>query len=96
MPQKTRSLRTPTFKKLFDSLPVKIQQTAKAKYELFKQDPNHPVLKTHKLHGKHKDKFAISTNREYRAIYKIEDRLDVKVYIWLWIESHSDYDKVLR
>lgn len=59
----------PLFKKHFQKLPRDIQEKAKLKDEVFRQNPFHPSLETHKLHGKHGNEWAYSVNYKYRIIF---------------------------
>ena len=55
-----------TFEKNFERLPKQIQELAKKKDQLFRQDAFHPSLETHKLGGKLKNDLAYSLNKDYR------------------------------
>jgi len=54
------------FLKSASRLPAKLIVLADEKEALFKADPFHPSLETHKLHGKDKGAWAFSINRKYR------------------------------
>jgi hypothetical protein len=83
-----RSLATARFWKLFEDLPVEIQDLAFKKYQLFKRDPYHPSLGL-KAKGK---VWTVDIGRSYRAIaLRSENTLS-----WFWIGSHEDYNSVLR
>lgn len=87
------NVRTVTYKKLADKLPAKIQAAAHEAFELFKQDPQHPILCSHPLHdtkkGRHrKGSIAVSITLRYRAIYVVDGQTNV----WYWIGSHEDYN----
>ena len=47
-------------------LPAKLIAHADEREALFKTNPFHPSLETHKLHGKDKGAWAFSINRKYR------------------------------
>lgn len=61
---------TSKFKKSYKGLPAKIKEKAKEKEEIFRENPFHPVLETHPLHGKYKDFWALSINNSYRIMFK--------------------------
>ena len=56
----------PRFDKRYRNLTKKIKEAAKHKEQIFRTDPFHPSLRTHKLHGKDKDAWAFSINQKYR------------------------------
>lgn len=58
------------FAKEYKKLPLKIKKSAEKKEKLFRENPFHPSLKTHKLTGKLKDLWAFSIDFEYRIIFE--------------------------
>ena len=54
------------FLKAASRLPAKLIALADEKEIIFKTNPFHPMLDTHKLHGKDKGAWALSINRKYR------------------------------
>lgn len=54
------------FLKAASRMPAKLIALANEKEALFKTDPFHPSLDTHKLHGKDKGIWSFSINRKYR------------------------------
>ena len=60
----------PTFIRQYKKLPKNLQIEIKEKIELFKKNPKHPFLKTHKLKGKLKNFFSFSVNYEYRIVFQ--------------------------
>lgn len=95
-PLSTQSnVRTASFNKQLDALPVFAQVLAQAAYEEFVRNPNHPSLRWHKLEDRkassHKpDSYSVSVSRSYRAIYYIDAGTGTNV--WYWIGTHGDYD----
>ena len=61
---------------------------AEEKERVFKLNPFHPSLETHKLHGKDKDAWAFSINRKYRIkfIFLAEDAV-----LFLDLGTHDIY-----
>ena len=78
------------FRSALAALPPEVQSQARRAYELWRQNPNHPGLHFAKL--KAKDAFSVRIGIHYRAI-GVE--VDKDVFLWEWIGSHSDYDKLV-
>jgi mRNA-degrading endonuclease YafQ of YafQ-DinJ toxin-antitoxin module len=57
---------SPLFEKHYKKLPKKIKEKAKEKEKIFRENPFHPLLKTHKLHGKDKDCWAFWIDYKFR------------------------------
>jgi len=81
---------TERFRKAFAKLPSHVQRQARAAYQLFKQDPQHPSLRFKRVHPT-KPIYSVRTGLDYRAL-GVRDGEDI---IWFWIGSHADYDKLL-
>lgn len=77
----------PTFVRQYKKLPQELQTEIKEKIELFRRDPNHTFLKTHKLKGKLKDCFSFSVNYDYRIIFEYQENAAVL----LTVGNHSVY-----
>ena len=87
-----KSIRTKVFKNLYSELPDEIKENAKKQYKLFRNDSNHPSLRTKMIGSTKNEKikvFEVSVGMGYRATYII----DSDVYIWFWIGSHNSFDK---
>jgi hypothetical protein len=87
-----KSKRTKLFKKLYDKLSDEIKNNAIKQYKLFKQNPNHPSLRTKMLGSTKNDTikvFEVSIGMGYRATYFIEQN----IYVWFWIGTHDSFDK---
>lgn len=54
------------FEKRYRRLSKKVKEAAKAKEVVFRANPFHTSLETHKLHGKDAGSWAFSINRKYR------------------------------
>ena len=54
------------FLKSASRLPAKLIALANLREIIFKQNPFHPILRTHKLHGKEKEVWAFWINQKYR------------------------------
>ena len=75
------------FEKRYRKLPNMIKESAKEKETLFRSDPFHPSLETHKLHGVDKDVWAFSINRKYRIKFLF---LAAGTVLFLDIGKHDD------
>lgn len=78
---------TDRFWKCFESLPAAIQKVSKKNFELLKKNPLHPSL-----HFKKVGKFwSVRAGIGHRAL-AVEDGED---FIWVWIGTHSEYERML-
>lgn len=72
------------FKKRIVSNPKLIEQFEE-RLEKFKENPNNPILKNHKLAGKMEEYRAFSVSGDLRVVYK-----DIGDEIWLYdIGTHN-------
>ncbi len=79
---------TASFLKQYYKLKDPLKEEIKEKIELFKEDPDHPFLKTHKLKGRLKGCFSFSVNYEYRIIFQY---LPKKEAVLLAVGNHDIY-----
>lgn len=70
-------------------LPAKLLALADEREVLFKKDPFHPSLRTHKLHGKEKGTRAFWINQKYRIKFIFVGEQSV---LFLDIGTHAIYD----
>ncbi len=87
-----KSTKTRDFKKLFAELPVEIKAKANKAFDLWSGDNSHPSL-----HFKRVNEtlpiYSVRIDQNYRATcFKNEQ---AQSFVWFWIGSHSDYDKLL-
>jgi len=77
------------FLKNVSRLPKKLFTLAEEKETLFREGPFHPLLRTHKLHGKEKGAWAFWINYRYRIkfIFLSDDRV-----LFLDIGPHDLYE----
>ena len=68
-------------------LPGDVQRIAAKNFQLLKEDPKHPSLKFKKIGNL----WSVRIGLAYRAL-AVENGND---YIWVWIGSHDDYDKMI-
>ena len=72
----------------YDNLPVAIQKLAKKNFVLLKENPQHPSLHFKKVGTLWSVRVGIS----HRAL-AIEDNHD---FVWVWIGTHQEYNKLLH
>ena len=91
MPRSIRKvLYSSRFEKNFKNLPSGIQSLALKKDKIFRGNPFHPSLKSHKLSGTFEGTWAYSINKQFRVhFYFLSD--DVVVYAN--IGTHEIYKK---
>lgn len=82
-------LHLPKFERLYKKLPKPIQELAKKKEIIFRQDPFEPSLNTHKLHGPLRDFWSFYVNYEYRVIFDFAGQNTVRFYS---IGNHDIYE----
>lgn len=86
-----QSKTTERFRKCFNQLPQQVQRQARAAYQRFKENPQHPSLRFKPVHHS-QPIYSVRVNRQYRALsVKEGDTL-----IWFWIGDHEEYDTLLK
>ena len=78
---------TPQFRRNFERLPTAVQRTARRNFRLLKENPRHSSLRFGKV-GKF---WSVRVGLAYRAL-AVEDG---DGFVWVWIGSHADYDRIL-
>ncbi|MBI3631612.1 MAG: type II toxin-antitoxin system mRNA interferase toxin, RelE/StbE family [Candidatus Staskawiczbacteria bacterium] len=61
------------FKKSYQKLLIELKSKAEIKEEIFRKNPFHSSLDTHKLHGKLKSKWSFSIDRKYRILFEFDN-----------------------
>lgn len=79
---------TPTFLKEFKKIEQALQEEAYEKIDLFKENIQHPFLKTHKLKGKLKNRYSFSINYKTRIVFQ---HLSKRKVVFLAIGDHDVY-----
>lgn len=77
------------FEKNYKKLPQKVKGRAATKERIFRQNPFHPILKTHKLRGKEKEVWAFWIDQKYRIKFLF---LEDGVVLFLDIGTHDIYE----
>ena len=78
------------FEKKYFKLSVFHKEKFKERRNLFIDNPFHPILKNHPLHGKYKGYFSINITADLRAIYKL---LGSDTAFFINIDTHSNLYK---
>jgi len=79
---------TTRFWKCFENLPDSIQQASKKNFELLKVNPLHPSL-----HFKKVGQFwSVRAGLNHRAL-AVKEEHD---FIWVWIGSHAEYERMIK
>lgn len=61
---------SPQFRRKYKKLPFGVKKEAEIKEKIFRKNPFDEKLNTHKLHGRLKDFWAFSINKNYRLIFE--------------------------
>jgi hypothetical protein len=72
----------------YDALPASVQKLAAANFGLLKRDPRHPSLQFKRVARY----WSARVGRHFRALAVETDG----GYIWFWIGSHAEYDRLIR
>jgi hypothetical protein len=78
---------SPRFWATYEALPSSIQKLADDNFALLKRDPRHPSLQFKKV-GRY---WSVRVGLRYRALAVETD----DAYLWFWIGSHADYDRLI-
>jgi addiction module RelE/StbE family toxin len=76
------------FVKDLKKLPKQVLNLAIKKEEIFKDNPLHPSLRLHELHGKFKGIWSISITNNYRIIFARMENGDI---LFISIGKHDIY-----
>jgi len=80
----------PRFRQCYQQLPKDVQQLADRNFELLKADPRHPSLHFKRL-GTTKQLWSVRVGARYRAL-AVEKP---EGFVWFWIGTHAEYEKLL-
>ena len=78
----------PPFFRQLKKLEPNLQEEVFEKIEYFKNDPNHKMLKVHKLKGRLKDRHSFSVNYKTRIVFHYLSKNEV---ILLAVGDHDVY-----
>lgn len=79
---------TSRFWESLDQLPEEVQMLARKNFSLLKLNPQHPSL-----HFKKVGKFWSARVGLNHRVLAVEDGAD---YIWVWIGTHDEYQRLIR
>lgn len=82
-----RHVATARFWRLYEQLPIAVQRLADKNFEILKANPRHPALRFKKIGNL----WSVRVGAHYRALAASED----DAFVWFWIGSHADYDRLL-
>jgi hypothetical protein len=85
-----KSVATRRFWELLQVLPPEVQNLAVKNYHLWRRNPSHPSLRFRRLKGS-EDRFSVRVGDHYRAV----GRTTGERMIWVWIGTHSEYDRLV-
>lgn len=87
-----KSFRTSKFKELFGRLPVEAQRLATKAYGQWKSDPNYPGVNFKPYKGVKGDRrvYEAYIGDHYRAFCYFQEN----EFVWFWIGSHEDANKL--
>ena len=86
-----KSRRTRRFRELYASLPANVQRQADKAFAQFKQNPDYASL-NFKPVGGDPVWYTARIGLSYRAVCVLSD----DAYIWFWIGSHAEYNRLIR
>ncbi len=79
---------SPSFWSCYEKLPVSMRHLADKNFELLKHDTDHPSLRFKKIGRFRSARVGI----KYRAL-----AVEISAgCLWIWIGSHSEYDKLIH
>lgn len=76
---------------MYRALPPAVQRQAREAYSRFRENPAHPGLNFHQLHG-YPGLWSVRISISYRAVCRREG----DTLYWFWIGSHADFDHDFR
>jgi hypothetical protein len=79
---------SPAFWRCFHALPVRTQRLTYKNYQLWLENPYHPSLRFKPLKS---DLWSVRVGGHHRAVGYFRDN---RTFIWTWIGSHEDYNKL--
>jgi hypothetical protein len=83
-----RSLTTTKFWEGYSALPLEIKNAARKQYRIWQSNPRHPSLHFKPIG----ELWSVRVTQDYRALALFED----DTYHWIWIGTHSEYDRILK
>ncbi|MGZ3862082.1 MAG: ParE family toxin-like protein [Bacteroidia bacterium] len=85
-----RSVTTARFRKTFSLLPDHVKESTRNAYAKWKKNPSHPSLQFKLIHNS-QPIYSVRISLSYRALGVKQGN----TYVWFWIGSHAEYDKLI-
>lgn len=82
---------SPSFERMYKKLDPRLQDRAETREVIFRKNPFNSILKTHKLSGSLKDKWAFSIDHKHRIIFSFENKEVIRFHA---IGNHDIYDLI--
>ena len=83
-----RHIASTTFWECYKQLPESVQDLADKNFKLLKDNPKHPSLHLKKV----RRYYSARVGRKYRTLsVEVED-----TFIWFWIGTHAEYDRLVE
>lgn len=79
----------PNFLRQYRKLPPELQAEVRESVERFREDPQCPSLRVHKLHGRLRGSLSFSVNYRYRVVFDWEKKN--RIAVLLEIGDHDVY-----
>jgi hypothetical protein len=89
-----KSVRTSSFKRLYDSLPDDIRNKADKSFKLWENDTTHPGLHFEKVDAE-SNMWSARIDLDYRAVCMKRMRDGETRYVWFWIGGHKEYERLI-
>jgi hypothetical protein len=83
-----KSLTTTKFWVGYSELPPEIKKAARKQYRFWQSNPRHPSLQFKPIG----ELWSVRVTQDYRALAILED----DIYYWIWIGTHTEYDRILK
>jgi hypothetical protein len=74
---------------LYEKLPDDIRALADRNYNVLANDPKHPSLHFKNIGD---NRWSVRIGRDFRALAQEEK----KVFTWVWIGAHEEYDRLIK
>lgn len=87
-----KSRRSKHFRALLEALSPAVQTSAAETYQRWQSNPSHPSLHFKPIDPSDPDVFSIRIGMRYCAIC---ERQPDGGYLWVWIGTHEDYNKLI-
>ena len=81
---------TARFRRAYAELPERVRHQAREAYHMFQRDARHPSLRLKPVHP-NRPIYSARVGLGYRALAVREG----EVWVWFWIGSHAEYDRLL-